>query len=538
MGKCGNRRTSTLNFLPLSHSHDVQDPLCCYAVCLGTFHGASAFQETIKKMTAVTPSLFDYNHQVLPGDVLLLRSRGFFALGNRLGQRALRAAKPLRTARFTHVALVISRTHIADATLEDGVRLRSWGEAVGGYDPSKCVVARHPDLLSLADDPARLLARVQYYYAQRYKLTALARRQVKHDKGVVCSQFVSLVLQDLGLPPFAAAAMSALPSDIDHGTRGKDGWRQFSFSTYGWHPSVSAPAPGDRYWTVLADSLPELADLNEDHGLVRERCRPEMADEPEEAPCTLSEAVLRLSERMGQRMASGMSAAEALSRHTAELDRRVLALAEALGKDQGQNEGLLDLGLEILGDLSDKKISGGSLLENWNLLYVEQADKSVKVLADADAPQRLARHRLLLGMNIEGLTQAVKNANDLTRTLTEEVTKVAVLLQQGVEEALEMIPLMHQQASSVLESMDWLEGESREAILARAEGYAPLARDTLKPLLPRLGQEVGRQALDQLNALLTLDEQSSIWKIESEPILLSLMSGLASPPARQPGADR
>lgn len=502
----------------------------------------------------MTKTLFDYNYHVLPGDVLLLKSPGLLALGSRIGQRALRPQRLLRTAKFTHVALVISQTHIADAMPKEGVRIRSWRSAAENYDLDKCVVARHPTLLSLAHDPARLLARVQYYYAQRYTLMSLSRRKVKHNRGVVCSQFVALVLHDLGLPHLMTTAMQALPSDIDCSTRGKKDWRQFSFSEYGWHPFATTPPVGDMYWKVLADSLPSLDELLRDDKPAGMPTQVTELSEPAEDLATIFskddnpvinqvttaaldpvEVYRQLSEAIGEKLASSMRTVEAVIRVTAELDRQVLAMADALVtvQRQSQKEGFLDISKEFFEDVLENgswcQISSRSLLEQWHSIYIDRVDATIKVLADADSLQRLARHRIQLGESIKVITQVVTEANNQTQTLQEQFAQLPAFFQPGCDASIEkLVSLMLQQGSLLLKSMDCLEDEAADAILARRDGYTTLVSNTLIPVLPKLGQEVGLQAVDQLDALLELDQHLLDWVSVTKPILLLVTNCLAS----------
>jgi hypothetical protein len=483
----------------------------------------------------MTPTLFDFNYHVLPGDVLLLQSSGAKAWGNRAGQRAMRPLSPVRTARFTHVALVISATHIADAIPGEGVRIRKWEDAAGHYDLSKCVVARHPMLSPTAYDPAALLARVQFYYAQRYTLTSLARWRLRHDKGIVCSQFVALILRDLGLPTLLRNPMSALPSDIDHRTRAKDGWRQFPFSTYGWHPGVSRPAAGTAYWTALEDSLSEaIQHLRppEDTGDSQPLSAPVnvwdnlATTRDAEPPRDISEVSTRFSSAIGDRLASSMNTAEGVLRSTAELDRMILAMAEGFAEAENPDE-------DALGRLQahwptaapNRRLSAAELVERWHALYVDAAGATPQVLADDDAPQRLVRHRRLLESQIEQLTQLAKTANEQAGVLVRQFSQLADLHRKGGQIPAEVLPMISEAAASVVDSMDWLADESVADIQTRCDRYEALVLEDLMPRAPELGADVAQQAMDQIKALLALDHQHMEWVGGHKPVLLTLLKG-------------
>lgn len=499
-------------------------------------------------------TLFDFNHHVLPGDVLLLRSAGLRSLVNRAGQRAMRLLQPLRNAEFTHVALVVNSSHIADAMPGEGVRIRSWSEAASTYDLDCCKVARHPALMDLAHDPARLLARVQFYYAQRYALRSLANRTVQDRAGIVCSQFVVLVLHDLGLPTLVPTAMRALPSDIDHGTRDVDGWRQFSFTTYGWHPAVPPPPVNDHYWAVLASSLRSVfstADAN-----VPISTEPQSVDETAavaghyvadsgksenvvaeqmlESPLLNGDIATLLSEAIGSRIASSMATTEAFFRITAEFDRQVLAICEALNNDHfiPQREQALMFGETMPEDGSglpgQDVFSGQSLLNQWHAHFINTTDEVPKVLADVDIPLRLARHRVLLGKQVDQLTKVATERNDQAQAFQKHWDSFVKMLDQGHLPAVDLLTLMHRRGELLINGMAWLETDSADTIISRLSDYQSLASDTLPPRLPKLGNEAGAQAFDQILALAALDEQRMKWVSESRPILVAQTDGLAS----------
>jgi len=499
----------------------------------------------------MTKTLFDYDYHVLPGDILLLHSTGWMALGNRSGQRALH---PQRRAQYTHVALVINSTHIADAMPGNGVRIRSWKDAARDYKLNKCTVVRHSSLASLASDSTRLLNRIQFYYAQKYKIVSLARRKPKHNKGIVCSQFVALVMKDLGLPALASSPMQALPSDIDHNTREVNGWRQFPFSNYGLHPSVSVPEHADAYWKVLIDSVPNITELAGADDFAKELPlsvggrgvesvevddgRDSSLDTNQQTTAALDpiDASLMFSEAIGHAMAISMGDFEAITRIVAELDRQFLGMAETLAKavDQPDNFSSV-ISQEFLDGLSEDKsyfkISVRSLLERWHSLYIEYPKESVKTLADEDAPQRLIRHRFLLGEHVKQLTKIVTTSNTQAERLKNNFSKVAELFRRECKLPMELISNLHQAGSSFLKSMNWLEDELPDSIMARCDDYPQLVSSKLMPMLDELGEEVGQQALNQIQELLALDLQCYEWFSTSKDNLTAIVNGLASLPA-------
>lgn len=447
----------------------------------------------------------------LPGDVLLLRGTGWTAWANRAGQRGLRAWRPLQTAGFTHVALVVSPTNIADAMPGSGVRIRSWHEAAGDYQLSACRLARHPELAGLATDPEPLLQRVQYYYAQRYWLSSLARRTARHGAGIVCSQFVALVLQDLGLRPLVRTAMRALPSDIDHGTRGRHGWHQLP----------------------LRASLPRTTRLSQraPSGEPAAQVGAEPSDDVAER------FSVALSGLVGCILDRSMAVTEAALRHNAEADRLMLAMAAAMGRAQQAGRAdhaqallrVMDRMLQHAGldGPAATDVSGPALLAQWRLLYVDAVGRAPQVLADADALQRLAAHRKLLADAVAALTRLAAGRHGQVQSFKDAVERVFQLGAQGRAVGLDLVAQLQAWGGLLLQDAGWLETEDAHAIVARTGTYTALVQGTLVPLAPRLGHKAAQEALDQLHALAGLDEQRLRWVVEARPTLQVITDTLA-----------
>lgn len=133
---------------------------------------------------------------VKPGDVLLLRPRSLTcgSVANLAIQSVARFARP----RFTHVAVVLSGGLIADAMPRKGVTFRQWADVRDAYSLERSIVARHPALAGNPDAVETLLAQATYDYKVRYRLHSLfgPRRLVSERFGLVCSQFVGLLLHE------------------------------------------------------------------------------------------------------------------------------------------------------------------------------------------------------------------------------------------------------------------------------------------------------------------------------------------------------
>ncbi|WP_131326254.1 hypothetical protein [Comamonas thiooxydans] len=460
-------------------------------------------------------TLFHFHHHVLPGDVLLLRSLGFKAHVNRGGQRALR---PLNEAKFTHVAIVIDPGKIAEAMPGDGVRLREWKKSEGSstYDLNSCVVARHPDLVYLATDPAPLLDRVQFYYSQKYKLTSLSSKVVHDQAGIVCSQFVALVLQDLGLPALVSNPMRALPSDIDRSTQEKGGWRQFPFSDYGLHPNVSSPPDNDPYWSVLAQAqVSALAKITASTPTTPVVSTAIVGAQPAGSLFGIANHEV-LSENIGSQIASSMKSTEAVLRACAELDRHVLSVCESLKDDP-------EIGQSVsFGESASVNTSGQSLLDQWHGLFIDHSDSKPRVLANADASVRIARHRDLLGESIVKLLHLARERVTQCEAFLNQMSSLATLLKKGQPVQTKLVSKLDEQCELLTKGTEWLEVEASDILESRLQADPPLGSTALDLAKPKLGDDVFEQAKKQLNDMIALDQIRHKWMTQSKPSLQKL----------------
>lgn len=429
------------------------------------------------------------NTSVLPGDVLLLRSRGWIALGNRSAQRALRLTRPLQTAKYTHVALVISPTHIVDAMPDQGVTIRSWKNAAERYDLGACMVARHPAMSAGPQSQQALFERARFYYQQPYKLTSLMTRRVRHERGLVCSQFVALVLEDLGLPPVVRSAMQGLPSDIDHNTRNKNGWRQFPLSESGLFQRLGRGAAGAAGHPVAQDGA--------DRHTASAGAWP------------FTDAALGLSEAIGERFAASMAQFGEDSRAIAQLDRLILGQTDLMSKLRDE-AGEKDAGLpsQVHGGYAGD-LSAADLLERWHILFVDDVSWTARVLADADVRDRIDRHRALLGAQIEGLTRIVATAIEQGGAVSSHFNILKERIETGAKVGPEFLVLLYQEGLDILRPMAWLREEAKETIFERRTGYGEQLKAVLA--VPGLEDDVKRQACDQLLALAKLDAKCLDW---------------------------
>ncbi len=452
----------------------------------------------------MTRTLFDFDYHVMPGDVLLLRSSVFKATANRVAQRTLR---PRKAANFTHVALVISQTHIADAMLGAGVRVRPWTDIAAGYAHEECVVARHKGLATLLYDPAPLLKSVQYYYAQRYALQSLSKTEAAHDAGIVCSQFVALVLQRMGVPAPVILAMRSLPSDIDAMTANQGGWRQFPYTSYGLHTSSIRPAAGDDYWDILEAHLHKCIEVN---------------------GFDLNEMSKSHMEKCMDTLVESMVATEEVLRKLAQTDRTILKLAKAV---LNVTRPLSDAEQADLSELADEMsflttVSMEDLLDEWRRLYVERPTATPKVLADADAPLRLADHQAIFRTTISHLKELASVRNREAEAFETRFASLADLIGQNAPVGKTLISQMHALGTQLLNDAIWLTASTDARIPERSVTYQSLQRG---------GMNSNEQAA-QLVELIELDLMRLKWVSEFEPALKAQTEALASASAALGGS--
>jgi hypothetical protein len=164
-------------------------------------------------------------------------------------------------------------------------------------------------------------------------------------------------------------------------------------------------------------------------------------------------------------------------------------------------------------------VSGQALLAQWGRLYIDAAGRAPQVLADADALQRLAAHRTLLAETVTALTRRAARHHEQVQSFRDSVDKVFQSGAQGRPVGADLVAQLHALGDLLLQHGGWLETEDANAILARTGTYPALLKGTLLPLALKLGSEATQQALDQLRALVSLDEQRLRWVIESSPTL-------------------
>lgn len=171
-----------------------------------------------------------------PGDILLLSGDGKTRSLNLGYQSVVRGT----SARYTHVALVLTPYRIIHAVPGEGVEIRAWCEVRDQYDIRESSVAR----LQSLDEGRResLILRARYYFGQRYSVLALHNpsETFKNQQGTVCSQFVAQVFHDSGFICAKDGARNCLPADIDVHTQESADWLRISLCSYQFDPPLKS----------------------------------------------------------------------------------------------------------------------------------------------------------------------------------------------------------------------------------------------------------------------------------------------------------
>lgn len=484
----------------------------------------------------MTASLSDFNYHIIPGDVLLLVGTNKAGSWNLAAQRLLR---PKRDVRFTHVALVLNNMQIADAIPHVGVSIRNWQPLECGYDIDRSVVARHPSMAVQTLNLPRLLERVRYYIDQPYVLTALARSAAEDQAGIVCSQFVSLVLNDLGISPLTGKSMKALPADIDHATRGPGAWRQFPFAEYGLCSRCVRPATTDPYWQVLAANLPSFH-LDENDRAKAKACANDIVTSilkgdtaaldsflrDSDALCTKSAA---LSAQVNELVAKEMSDQQRLSRTTAEFDRMALETTEMLSHAAADPifQKIIAKSLPFQDPDWMDACSGLTLLNQWRALFVGIGPDRIQFMHDTDAPDRLRRHRSNLANAVGRLLDCVTKVNEAVEQLTLKTRNLPELL-RSQEVSVDSVSQMWDSATLLRKSSEWIGREAPESIEQRLKSYEDIAAKELLPWSEIAEANDAHQALDLLIKLQALDAQRQLWISASKPLLDLITDTLGS----------
>jgi hypothetical protein len=471
----------------------------------------------------MTPSLTDFNYHIIPGDVLLLSGTNKAGVWNRVAQRLRR---PKQQARFTHVALVLTNAQIADAMPHLGVSIRNWRTVESHYDLEKSMVARHQSFVTHALNPSSLLDRVRYYIEQPYILTALLQNEVEDQAGVVCSQFVALVLKDMKLDLMPAGSMKAWPTDIDLATRGRDGWRQFAFREYGLCTQATAPALGDKYWEVLRGNFP-LA-LDEDQQRAAERLAGEVAaacasGDTSKLDAFLAESDTLLAELDAFQRDAGASIVKAfktqkqVSQDIARLDRLVLDLTGVLNsvsENPELREAILHLQSENVD--SGNALSGGTLLQLWRHHFLRK-ELAPMFLHARDAPERLRRHRENFVHLVTMLRNSAEELDAAVKDLGMQMKEAADGCKNGLV-SIESLKQISAAAAELQKSGEWLGSEPRETVAARIESYESIVNQELLPWFETTNRATAMAAFNSLESLMAIDGQRASWPVLSESL--------------------
>lgn len=189
-----------------------------------------------------------YAWDASPGDILLLSGSSKTRLLNLGYQWAARR----QTAKYTHVALVLSPFRIIHAIPGEGVEIRAWSDVRDEYEVGESAVARFRCLD--AGQREKLSARATYYFGQRYNIFEMYNPSeiFENQQGIVCSQFVAQVFEDIGIACTDGGARNCLPADIDTYAQENRDWERAPLSNYRFDP----PSRSGDELTQLSRDLP------------------------------------------------------------------------------------------------------------------------------------------------------------------------------------------------------------------------------------------------------------------------------------------
>ena len=157
------------------------------------------------------------------GDILLLCGTSKMRGINFIGQFLVRG----KISPFTHIAVAYSAHSIADSNPKFGVRIRAWSDALEHYSINDSILLRNTNLS--VEDKVELIARIHYYLLQPYNIISLINKNwLKQDgKGIVCSQFIATIFEELSLTVSHKKSYATLPIDIAISLFGSKEWSAF-----------------------------------------------------------------------------------------------------------------------------------------------------------------------------------------------------------------------------------------------------------------------------------------------------------------------
>lgn len=466
----------------------------------------------------------DINAFPLPGDILLLQGRSKTSLINRGTQAVLRWG----SARFTHVAVVLGNGLVADAMPDQGVTIRRWHDMEAGYDIAACRVARNAALANDQQAAARVLERITYYIHQPYYLTALVKRRVRDESGLVCSQFAAAVLKDVGFAPSQQHITVTLPLDIDRFTRRAPGWRQFPLveSTLysGYRPAQDnadaiALPPLDSAQQTRADRL--LADWDK---AVDEKGFSAAIDAFIAELDTVLARSTALQDEFHDHLIQSIDTQYKASRLLKALDEASLNLLQL-------EEGDLDpASCKTLADEAGLEpwIDGATLLDAWLAAFPDSPPCQALFLHDEDQTERRTQRRAGFARTVEGLHRGTGGLRTQLDAFDETLQALPQLTYGGRDTVDFLVQVVGLLDVLIAQGAALFGAEPAAIVEQRLNDYPQLLTSRAQPWLKAQTDPVlARQATTTFMQLFEIDQERLLWTTLRQPHLAATRETLA-----------
>ena len=460
--------------------------------------------------------LSNSNFYITPGDILLLKSLS----GGRLNRLA-QIVKSREKASFTHVAIVMNDTQVADAMPRLGVTFRSWRDLESLYDIKNCSVARHMRFSADPDGFQRVRKQATYFVRQPYRLSAALRSgpAVEDMTGVVCSHFVVAVMQRLGIRISRTSPTGALPADIDAYTTRSTEWRRFPLAECALYSQSVPPPDSHDHWKGLQlhhEDVLSKCPLNPLEMEALEREAEKMAGEIVEAARagrqpswdgifnsfdSSTKEVSTFRESSNRDSDENINLRYAVSRHLLEyLELTLLQYREATEKDM-------------------RALAGDFLLSEWRVCFLSAHQYEPIFLHDEKWAKLISQHREAFAHAITLLQKRF----DLIRAFFESWRACrAKEIADGEAVSGEFFAKAQEAARGIIYLGSHASEESLEVIQTRLNIETAL-RSQLASNKDLLDQAQWEPALTALDTLIALDSKREFWLTIAQPELSAVL---------------
>lgn len=466
---------------------------------------------------------------VAAGDVLLLRGAGK-GWHNLASQSAIRG----RRARYTHVAVVLDGTLVADTMpgKTAGVRIRPWRELEPDYDLGRSRVARNRSLAAAPDGHARVYRSALYFVKQPYRLGAaiIDAGSISDQSGLVCSHFVAAVLERAGVTVSSHPPTATLPVDMDEYTLASADWWQFPLGESGLHSATVRPPPDDPYWRAALDHVTALQTPP-----VRVASKRVSRGLPRGEVLARAQAVLQqhdpdsAAKAMADLVASTVREQYRLSRLIASVDRSMVLLAEAVASGHPAARVIAKRLLSLRagrGAAEMTAITGAQLQERLEALYGRAPQPGVFLHEDEHAAEMRTKHRLLLRDTVLLLRDEAEKMLATYHLFPGAVSRLADAIgtqlspRQAIRQAV-------QAGQMLLDAGGFLRAESPDVLAGRLAALDSRREQFIGWLAAaQLSQDEVAVATETFNAMVLFDVDAQDWQREVEPELRRLLDRL------------